>query len=196
MNLTAAPSFDRARTVSRAVSILSSVFLWLIAAAAVAFAAALLFFFEPIRDLIMSKMDEVLKSGELAPNKVPDIQAAMTALVDLTFGKRFLLTAVLALKVAPVLLVLFHLKTLFGNFTGGHVFTDENIRHIQMVGVWLVASVVASAVGLVVIGDVLAVPGYKGEVDFTPLFYGAITYVAAYVMGEGRRIAADNAEIV
>ena len=32
--------------------------------------------------------------------------------------------------------------------------------------------------------------------QITSLLYGAMTYVAAYVMAEARRIAADNAEIV
>ncbi len=196
LSLTAAPSFDRARRVSRAVSILSSASMWMIAAAAVAFAGALLFFFDPLRDIIVAKMDEVLKSGELAPAKIPDIQAAMTAMVELSFGKRFTLAAVLALKVAPLLLVLFHLKSLFANFTDGQLFTEENIRRIQMVGIWLVASVIASAIGIFVIGKVLALPGYESDVDFLPLFYGAITYVAAFVMAEGRRISDDNAGIV
>jgi hypothetical protein len=59
-----------------------------------------------------------------------------------------------------------------------------------------VASVIASSIGQLALYQVIDISSSHFDLKLTPLFYGAITYVAAYVMGEGRRISDDNAGIV
>jgi hypothetical protein len=107
MNLTSAPSFNRARRVSQAVSLLSAVLMWLVVAAAVAGSIALLFFFDHIRDIVTTKADVILNSGELPPAKIPEVQTALASLAGLAFGKRLGLTAILVLNIAPLFLSYF-----------------------------------------------------------------------------------------
>ncbi len=194
--LTSAPSFDRAQRVSRAVSIVSSVAMWATAVAAVAGIIALLFFFDSIRGVLADHLQQILASDKIPKANLADVQAGLTTALDLSLGKRLILVVALLFKITPVFFVLYYLQTLFAQFAHGQVFTDSNIGHIRMIGTWLVASVVASLLAQAALFQVFAVPEFDFDIQFEPLFYGAITYVAAYVMGEGRRISDENAGIV
>lgn len=202
MNLTTAPSFDRARMLSRGVSWISTFMMGAITLGVIAIFIVMLFFFDVLRDMMLTKAAAAMKDANL-----PQADEAIALFFSLSFGQRTMLAVCFAVAIAPTLFVLFHLRAVFARFAGGQIFTDDNIKGLSMVGLGLVASVVMSIIAKSVITHIIPLTNSElvhvipltnanDGVSLTPLFYGAITYVAAYVMGEGRRISDDNAGIV
>jgi hypothetical protein len=101
-----------------------------------------------------------------------------------------------ALFLVPTVLTLHHTRKLFGCFARGEVFAVKPIAHIRAAGLWLTASFFTNFAGLVLL-HYCGVATHVSPIGFLgALFTGIATTIAAYVMEEARRIAADYAEIV
>jgi hypothetical protein len=117
------------------------------------------------------------------------------------------------LIMVPELLILHHTRKLFFCFAGGEVFAAKPIAHIRAAGLWLTVSFFTGIAAIVLLDHY----GLKNSLsplfpshdhhfsgalialfmEFkAALFTGIATIIAAYVMEEARRIAADHAEIV
>ena len=101
--------------------------------------------------------------------------------------------AVLAImaRTVPALFLLFHAIRIFDCFRKGDVFATRPIEHIRAAGFWTIIWAFApSAAQLVLQGHV--------RMKFEPalLAFGIATFIAAYVLGEARRIADENASIL
>lgn len=113
------------------------------------------------------------------------------------------------LVLVPEVLILHHTRKLFFCFARGEVFAAKPIAHIRATGLWLTISFFTGIAAIYLLNQCglknliypthLHFPGalpalmieFKGA-----LFTGIATTIAAYVMEEARRIAADHAEIV
>jgi hypothetical protein len=114
-----------------------------------------------------------------------------------------------SLVLVPDILILHHTRKLFFCFAKGEVFAEKPIAHIRAAG-WLLSA--SFFMGITAI-YLLQLCGQKNA--FLPvhlyfptgliglsiewkdeLLFGISLIIAAYVMEEARRIAADNAEIV
>jgi len=173
-------SFDRARRISVVIVLMFDIAFW----ASVAFLAAVpvvIVFFLP--DLAALFAEEWAKHSSLP-------------LTDFSIGRRLLLTGVFLIAMAPNLFLLFHGRRLFAGFARGAVFTEATIAHLKALGFWLIVSAVLGMVAQMFFFAIAEVRDPKFDMQITSLLYGAMTYVAAYVMAEARHIAADNAEII
>jgi hypothetical protein len=177
MNLDTAPSFHRARQLSRFVAAMLSISFWITAATLPAVMVAILFFHDAIH--------ESLVSG----------QPAIT-LASLAVGQRVSLVADLLLYSVPSLFILFYLRALFARFASGEVFTGANIARIRLIGLLLLVSAVTTNLAQVIFFRIVGVAEPDFDFKLLPLLYGAITYIAAYIITEAQRIADDNASIV
>ncbi|MBV9548329.1 MAG: hypothetical protein JO256_01490 [Alphaproteobacteria bacterium] len=114
------------------------------------------------------------------------------------------------LFVLPRMLSMYHILRLFLCFARGEVFAARPIAHLRVAGWWLTATFFASiaAVWLMSAWGALSTQGDAGHFRFpgaviglalifrSTLFTGFPVIIAAYVMEEARRIAADHAEII
>jgi hypothetical protein len=113
------------------------------------------------------------------------------------------------LFVVPIVMALYHTFRLFFCFAKGEVFATRPIRNIRLAGLWLMFSFFTDIVGAFVLDwcgqkDLplpvhLHFPGALIPLAIMynyVLFIGFATTIAAYVMEEAQRIAADHAEIV
>ena len=110
----------------------------------------------------------------------------------------------------PVAAVLHHMRKLFLCFAKGEVFAARSIAHVRAAGLWLTASFLTGIAAVYLLAQCGDREGFLGHgLHFnlgnlfgislrfdTALFVGVPTIIAAYVMEEARRIAADNAGIV
>lgn len=102
------------------------------------------------------------------------------------------------LRVAPVLMILAHLRALFLLYAAGEVFGTANARHIGRTGAWLCAYAVAPLMGHLI----LAAGGW--EIDkrwmhlssIQALVLGLLVFVIAQVMQVGREIEEDREAFV
>jgi len=115
---------------------------------------------------------------------------------DLSAGRRILLAADFLAAMTPNLFILFHVRRLFAGFVKGQVFTEASIAHLKGLGFWLIATAILGAVVQVLFSAIAQLRHTPLDLNLLSLLYGAMTYVAAYVMAEARQIAAYNAEIV
>jgi len=110
----------------------------------------------------------------------------------------------------PSVLVLYHMCKLFLCFAKGEVFAARPIEHIRWAGLWQTTSFftgIAAIYLLVLSGErgdlyrlvaahlVGSLPSVAVRYE-NAIFTGIPLIIAAYVMEEARRIAADHAEIV
>ncbi len=173
-------SFGRARSLSRAIAALLALGLWATILADLVLAIAVLFFF-PV----------------LAANAAAEwAQLSNTPLSSLGLGQRLFFVADLILYSAPTILILFNLRSLFVQFAHGQIFTEGSIARLKNIGLWLLISVVTSNLAQIVFFRIADLRQPDFDLKILPLMFGAMTYVAAYIMAEAQRIAADNAEIV
>lgn len=172
-------SFGRARRLSGVIVLLFNIALWLAWAFMVLVPLALLF----VLPNLAAFSADAARAVSAVLTKYSDHFFA-----DLSIGRRLLLTVYFLVAFAPTLFILFHGRGLFAGFAQGRVFTEASIAHLKALGFWLIVSAV---LGLFVHMIFFAIAR-----TLLPFLYGAMAYVAAYVMAEARRIAADHAEIV
>ena len=181
-------SFDRARRISVVIVLLFDIALW---------AACLFYVVVPLALLfVLPNLAGVLPASAVAAATAEWAKHSDLPLIALSIGRRLLLTADFLIAMAPTLLILRHGRRLFAGFARGQVFTDDAIAHLKALGFWLIVSVV---LGFFVQGLFFAIAHiHDPDFDLKPLslLYGAMLYVAAYIMAEARQIAADHAEIV
>lgn len=171
---TLSPSFDRARKLSRIMAMIFTVAFWLSAAILACLPAMLIW---PL-------------AGSL------NLNGTIVSFADLTRTQHALAFLAVVVNLVPALFLLHHTRRVFGAFAQGRVFVPLTIAHIRSAGVWLVASFFAGATTVpLMIGAGLHEPG-QIPLDFWPLVIGITTFIAAHVMTEASRIAADHAEIV
>ena len=180
-------SFDRARRISVVIVLLFDIGLWLAVAFTVMAPLALLFVL-PNLGAISNDLPAIV-AGEWAKH-------SSLPFADISVGRKLLLIVDFLAAMAPNLLILSHGRGLFAGFTRGQVFTEASIAHLKALGFWLIVSVVVSIFVQTFFFAIAQIRDHAFDIEPMTLLYGAITYVAAYVMAEARRIAADNAEIV
>jgi len=110
----------------------------------------------------------------------------------------------------PRILTMYHMVRMFLCFASGEVFAVKPIGHLRAAGWWLTATFFTSiaAVWLMSAWGGLQNTAASGHFHFpaavigltiifrSTLFTGVPLIIAAYVMEEARRIAADHAEII
>ena len=180
-------SFDRARRISVLIVLLFDIVLWLAVAFTVLVPLALLF---------------VLPNLAWFSSDLPGVVAAEWAkhsnlpFASLTIGRRLLLIVDFLVAMAPNLFILSHGRKLFAGFVRGQIFTEDAIRHLRGLGFWLIVSTVVAIFVQLFFFAIAEIRDRGFDLEPLSFLYGAMTYVAAYIMAEARRIAADNAEIV
>ena len=87
-----------------------------------------------------------------------------------------------------------HTRRVFEHFAMGEIFLPV-ISHVRRTGLWLIISFFAPIVAQMTLNAMKLSHGQAHGTAW-PLVIGIVTFIAAYVMEEARRIAADNAEIV
>lgn len=178
INPALSPAFDRARKISRIMAVLFIIAFWATVLVLITFAMV-----GPFLGFV----------GLLQPQ---------TTILRLTL----IIEVGITLEALPFLFVFHHAKQVFAYFAKGEVFMAGPISHMRRAGLWLFVSMFATSAGQLVAFLGTAGPfhqlrfhdwlGILLKLHFSPLFVGISVYVAAYVMEEARRIAADNAEIV
>ena len=181
--LTLSADFTRARKLSRVVAVLFTITFWFSLAGAIL--------------ILATPLDPIIERGGLG-----GVGHGMVGIDDITVSLEGLsviqcVWVMLALEIAivPVVFLMHHARRVFGHFARGEIFVLPVIRHIRQAGLWLIISFFAPVVGQ---GALTALKLSHGPAHDTiwPLVIGVTTVIAAYVMEEARRIAADHAEIV
>jgi hypothetical protein len=102
-----------------------------------------------------------------------------------------------AVGAIPILFLMHHARLLFRHFARGDVFAATAIAHIRAAGLWLIAYPFAGiAGGILVVASGVTHAVHHIVPGLWPLATGVTTFIAAHVMAEAQRIAAENAEIV
>jgi hypothetical protein len=119
--------------------------------------------------------------------------AGTTRLSDLPLLTRIAAVTSVLLAMAPVLLILWHLRGLFSLYAAGIVFARENARHLKHAGIALAAfPFVKFAASMI-----FRVAGGPDQVWFRPglllaLVAGAVIFVIAQVMEFGHEIEEEK----
>jgi hypothetical protein len=124
------------------------------------------------------------------------IHSPDVSLDSLSFGQRAILALLAALCGTCGGFVIFHLRHLFALYSRGVVFAQDNIRHINRFGLWLVvAAVVVNGSGRVFF-VVTGQHAHDTANAAMALVYGGMTYVIARVMELGRHADEERKEFV
>lgn len=171
-------SFDRARRLSRWLSGVFAVTVYVVPVLVALMGIAFVSFY-----------DEVFAA--LGDNGLP-----ATAPPYLSIPRRLLLVAAFALYCTPGLVTLVYLRGLFASFARGAVFTAGNVLRLRRIGVWLLVSVVTANLAQVLFFAISRHPEPDVDITLLPALYAAMIYVVAYVLEEANRIADDNSRFV
>lgn len=168
------PGFERARRLSGMLRLLLTIGFWLTALSLLAAPAILL-----IRHAIKFSLDGI--TIHVAPADWPD--HALIALAVL-------------LAAVPLLFVLHLARGVFGKFARGEVFAEGTIARIRQAAIWLIVAALATTAAENLLDLAAGVqptfpPSHHLRVSW--LIFGAVTYVAAHVMAEARRMGNENA---
>jgi hypothetical protein len=187
--LALSPAFERARTLSRIMTVIFTIAFCVMAAALVA---------APVMVVFPS-----LHGGIGLPHGIRIPIGALRG------GPAIGAMAAAMLMLLPITLTLHHARRLFACFAKGEVFAARPIAHIRAAGLWLTVSFFTDIAGIMLLRycgienrigaslpamaprHSLIAPEFLGV-----LFTGIATIIAAYVMGEARRIADENASIL
>ena len=186
------PPFDRARKLSRVIGILFALgFLVMLSVAL----SAIAFVFLP-----------TTPSG--VGHGIGFSQGFTAGFKGLDVWQRIGSMAGVELITLPTVLVLHHMRKLFFCFARGEVFAAQPIAQIRWAGLWMTASFFLGIAGVFLLAASGQMQGIMSVVRFPyavpalalrfddGIFTGIPLIIAAYVMTEARRIAADHAEIV
>lgn len=124
----------RLRFLSRALVLLFSVLLGL--AILLLLATAVFSLFLSSHVLMNSTSAGVWFGPHGAP---PALRPGMVRLSDMPFITHLGTIVSMGLGLTPVLAVFLHLRGLFGLYAAGTVFARENARHLNRIGLWLIA---------------------------------------------------------
>ncbi|MES2033238.1 MAG: DUF2975 domain-containing protein [Pseudomonadota bacterium] len=124
--------------------------------------------------------------------------ADSVAFHSLSLPHRLAYAAVGVVRIAPSLMIFWHLRALFGLYGRGEVFGRANGRHIGRVGVWLCAYAAAPFLCHLF----LSATGYEIDKNWMHLsslqafVLGLLVFVIAQVMQVGREIEEDREAFV
>jgi hypothetical protein len=109
--------------------------------------------------------------------------------------------SVAGLRMIPSVFILHHGRKLFDEFARGEIFATKPIANMRAIGLWLVISFFTGFIAygadmILVASDHIKIKSPLPTPEWSALFAGIATTIAAHVMAEAQRIAADNAEIV
>jgi hypothetical protein len=166
------PSFNRARSLSRLLTVLFSIGFWLMLAMLVATPLLLVW------------------------PQATDAQWAMVPIAGKSFGPRAGAILSLAAGIVPSLCLLHHARRLFAHFAKGEVFNTASIGHIRAAGLWLLISPFANIAMQMGLRWTIDAPAHDLKLNPQTLIFGIATFIAAYVMAEAQRIADENASIL
>ena len=117
------------------------------------------------------------------------------SLDGLSLGQRLWVLLAMEIVMLPAVFLMHHTRRVFGHFAKCEIFVLPVIGHIRSAGLWLIISFFAPIVGKTAL-NALKLSHGQSDNSAWPLVIGIVTFIAAYVMEEARRIAAENAEIV
>ena len=167
-------SFERAQRLSRLLSAILTVAFWL---------SALLLLAVPA--VLMLPQALTFNFNGIA------VHVAQGALAS-----RALIAVAVVLFAVPLIFVLHSARRVFAKFGSGEVFAEDTIARIRVAALWLIFAALATTVGENLLdlaaGLRPAIP-YGGHLRVSWLIFGAVSYVAAYVMTEARRMGDENA---
>lgn len=172
------PRFARARMLSRIMAVLFSTSFWLMLFAFVVCLSI------PFVSLVPHRHIGV------------GFHSIRVSLDGLSTGQLVWVLLAVEITILPLVLLMHHTRRVFGNFAKGEIFVLPVIGHIRQAGLWLVVSFFTNIAGQTLLRATGLMPPGLAQSSTWPLVIGAVTFIAAYVMEEARRIAADNAEIV
>jgi hypothetical protein len=168
------PAFDRARRLSRIMQVLFTIGFWLVCFALL------------VMPLLLLWPD----SGKI------DTGDGVISMAELTQWQQALAVVMVMAGVVPGIFLMHHARRIFGYFAKGEIFLAAPIVHMRQAGVWLVISFFAAIFSSIFLRVARILPPGQSHQDWWPLFMGITTFIAAHVMTEASRIAAENAEIV
>jgi hypothetical protein len=120
-----------------------------------------------------------------------NIDGSLVSLAGQPMPGRLYTVAAILVRPLPALVLLFHAIKVFSSFARGEVFAAKPIAHIRACGFWTIVWAFAPSAAQLILE-------HHVRIKFEPpiLAFGVATFIAAYVMGEARRIADDNASIL
>ena len=126
-----------------------------------------------------------LPAGYLSPEAMPVVQRLAQAPVGL-------------LHAAPMVLLFWNLRTLFGLYAKGVVFAPDNARSLKHVGAALIVIAIAPWLGHTFLSSLhLAIDqAWMHGSSIQELILGAIVYVIAQVMQLGRELEEERSQFV
>ena len=194
INPTLSPGSTRARKFSRFVAVL--------------FALGFLVMLSVVLGAVACVFFPKMPSG--APNGIGLLNGIIVDFGSLTRRQAVGVIVRVELMTVPTVVVLHNMRKLFLCFARGEVFAARPIAHIRAASFWMTISFFTGIGGVYLLilckekGGLLTAVAHHLLGDLPAialrfqdsLFVGVPTVIAAYVMEETRRIAADNAEIV
>jgi hypothetical protein len=128
----------------------------------------------------------------------PHFEAPYVSVASLPLLQRLAHLPVGFIVFMPPLLVLFYTRRLFGLYAQGQVFSRENARCIQWIGIALVANAVAPGLGVLFLTSIHMAIDHKwmhGS-SLQELILGGIVYVIAQVMQVGHELEEEKSQII
>jgi len=173
------PDFECARKLSRVMAVIFTIGFWL------TLLTAVLSLGTPLAPII-----------DAGGNSTIGFNGLNISLAGLSVVQCVWVMLAFEIIILPAVFLMHHTRRVFGHFARGEVFVLPVIRHIRGAGFWLFLSYFAGIAG----GILLVASGVTQHVHYDsglwPLGIGVVTFIAAHVMEEARRIADDNAGIV
>ena len=186
MTFAPAPSdgFARARKLSRIMAVLFTIGFWLSLAGAVL--------------ILATPLDPIIERGGhgMVGHGVVGINDITVSLEGLSVLQCIWVMLALEISIVPAVFLMHHTRRVFGHFAKDEIFVLPVIGHIRHAGQWLIISFFADIAAQNLLKTLHLMPSGPTHGSSWPLVIGVVTFIAAYVMEEARRIAADNAEIV
>ncbi|HTM77821.1 MAG TPA: hypothetical protein VL133_09360 [Devosia sp.] len=185
LSSTLSPDFARARKLSRVMAVLFTIGFWL------ALAGAILILASPLDPIIERGGHGLVGHGNVGVGAA----GITVSLEGLSVVQCIWVMLALEIAILPVVFLMHHARRIFGHFARGEIFVLPVIVNIRQAGLWLILSFFAPIVGKTALN---ALKLSHGQADGTawPLVIGIVTFIAAHIMAEATRIAAENAEIV
>jgi len=181
----ASEDFARARKLSRVMAVLFTIGFWF------TLLGAILILGTPLDPIIERGGHGLVGHGVI----VDGFSGMTVSLEGLSVIQCVWVMLALEITIAPVVFLMHHTRRVFGHFAKGEIFVLPVIRHIRQAGLWLIVSFFAPIIGKLALNALKLSHGQSHGTSW-PLVIGVVTVIAAYVMEEARRIAADHAEIV
>lgn len=194
LSSTLSPDFARARKLSRFMAVIFTVTFWL------TLLGALLMLGIPFAPFIGRGFHTVVGVGGIAVGPQQPVGVGLgdirVSLDGLSLGQRLWVLLAMETVILPVAFLMHHTRRVFSHFAKGEIFVLPVIGHVRSAGLWLIVSFFSNIAGPIALRATGLMPPGQSQGTSWPLVIGVVTYIAAYVMAEAQRIAAENAEIV